>query len=86
MEGLTHHRQSEKSRRLSVEETEETCTGTNSRTKCPVILGAKSGIGVELTRGRKLGETNGLDLNTSTENEGGILPCDWTRRRDDSNK
>ena len=55
--------QSEKSRRLLVEENTETCTETNSRTLCPVILGAKSRIWEGLTRGRRLGENeNGLEL------------------------
>ena len=43
----------------------------NSGTKSPFILGAKSGIRVDPTRGHEVGATNWLDLNTSTEKEGG---------------
>ena len=76
------HGQSGKSRRIMVEKTTKTCVGTNSRTKCPFILGAKSGIRVDPTRGHEVGATNGLELNTSTEKDGGrrlvIGPNDGT--------
>ena len=82
MEGLTHHERPEKSRRLSVEEIEETNPDANSRTKCPVILGAKSGIGRDLTTRRKMGARNGLDLKSLTEKEGGNASLGLDERTD----
>ena len=82
MDGASQRTQSEKSRRLMVEETSNSDPETNSGTECPFILGAKSGIGEGTTTRHKLGE-NGLELNSLTKKEGGMLPWDWTEETDE---
>ena len=71
LEELMHGTRSKKSKKLSVEETDDVCMNTNSRTKCPVLWGTKSGIGKEPTGRLEMMKGNGLNLKSLTEKEGG---------------
>ena len=64
-----------------MEDSDESSTDANSRTECPIQLGAKSGIQREATGRHKLGAGNGLDLTILTEKEGGNSPGIQTEHR-----
>ena len=71
VEEVMHSKRSKMSMKLSVEETTDVCMNTNSRTKCPVLWGTKSGNGKDPTGRREMDEGEGLDLNSLAEKEGG---------------
>ena len=58
-------------------------TSTNSRTKCPLLLGDDSGTGREPDDRLGMGAI-GLDLMEQRENDGGMATPDWTNRRGNS--
>ena len=68
VEDLDQQTKPGKTRRLMVEEDDETCGIAISRTNSPVLWGAKSGFGRETTSGQN---GMGLDLKTLTIKEGG---------------
>ena len=71
VEDLERQTKPGKTRRLLVEEGEETCEIAISRTNSPVLWGAKSGFGREAMSGRKNITGMGLELKTLTIKEGG---------------
>ena len=81
----TEHSLKTKSRRID-DDTLTTITTKDSRTSCPLLLGANSNTGREPMDRQTMGAINGLDLLEQRENEGGMAACDWTEQTTELHK